>query len=214
MIHLRDERSLGMLVDRAVDAELNAHFAEATLRGLRWLLAAEVLSHPSTASRPEAFRHDYPLHYHSRPGIWDDDNAPSLRGKPCLDCARWGHLLGFVETGKLEGAEAFFRPIAPSPHSPPGPEAVTRLGASAARARLMAGPDGDGGAIDGWVFVLRHGGRSADRWRPIVRAVDYAGAEPARLRAEARLRQGAVAVVGPGNHVASYVYAPCLRTRW
>lgn len=30
-----------------------------------------------------------PGHGHCRPGVWDDDNAPELAGKPCEWCADW-----------------------------------------------------------------------------------------------------------------------------
>ena len=32
---------------------------------------------------------DAPGHCHSKPGIWDADNAPEIAGKPCDWCAQW-----------------------------------------------------------------------------------------------------------------------------
>ena len=37
-----------------------------------------------------------PGHGHSRPGIWDDDNKPAIRGKPCAWCLTWAKFTEII----------------------------------------------------------------------------------------------------------------------
>ena len=39
-----------------------------------------------------------PNHRHSKPGIWDPDNRPELRGKPCAECAVYDRARALLQT--------------------------------------------------------------------------------------------------------------------
>jgi hypothetical protein len=45
-----------------------------------------------------------PGHGHTRPGIWDDDNAPEKAGKPCEWCALWHRAVAL--RAQLQGERA------------------------------------------------------------------------------------------------------------
>ena len=43
-----------------------------------------------------------PGHGHTRPGIWDDGNAPEKANKPCALCAAWNRAVALVEQLRAE----------------------------------------------------------------------------------------------------------------
>jgi hypothetical protein len=72
------------------DAERDQYIAEATaaLGAAAPLIAAPVAGRVVVDTADlETVLNQRDAHAHSRPGIWDDDNRPGLRGTRCVECA-------------------------------------------------------------------------------------------------------------------------------
>jgi hypothetical protein len=66
----------------------------------------------------------------------------------------------------------------------------------------------------GFFAVLRHGGRSGDRWRVTISSEGEARANAAFEKTYSTMRQGGVALLSPEGKRLRYHEVPLLRSRW
>ncbi|WPA89754.1 hypothetical protein MCACPph1_CDS0014 [Moorella phage MCACPph1] len=63
-------------------------------------------------------------------------------------------------------------------------------------------------------IVIRHGGRSCDRWREVFKGESEEKALAIYEREYEKMRQGGVILLGPQGEIKRRNWAPRIRTRW